>query len=247
MPDELVGAIALDVVRKGSSPLAATLLANAKSVEAQLKWVDQYEDYRSVVTLVLPLDYMDQLDDQARRAIRAAAERADISCDLVQQRLAPAAPGWRDKLAEIEDWGAVPHVDDRWVVINERVTELKALFDRSITPDDLADVGRRCRELMVAAVSATYRPVMLPKGEDEPKEGDAKTKARYIIQYVGSNSLDERLSKLIDKAWDLSVGLLHHDEPARTATYAAAQSAILVVRTLGVIEADIRTRSEGTS
>ncbi len=179
-------------------------------------------------------------DAKASEEIVRAANRADVRCSSVKQRLAPAAKGSRDQLAELDDWGAPVEQGDPWVVINERVAELKALFDRSVTPDDLADVGRRCRELMIAAANATYRPEMLPDGHDKPKDSDAKTKCKYIVDYVGSNSLDKKTSTLIDKAWDVAVALSHHKEPARSATFAAAQAAILVVRTLGLVEDDLR-------
>jgi len=190
------------------------------------------------------MDYIDQIDGEVMRAIKIAAPRAGVDCDVVTQRLAPAAEGWRDKLAELEDWGQPSGIEDEWAVINERVTELKALFSRSVTPDDLADIGRRCRELMIASANATYRPWMLPEGKEPPKESDAKTKCKYIVEHIGSNSLDKRLTTLIDKAWDLSVKLSHYKEPARTATFAAAQSAILVVRTLGMIEGDLVAAGE---
>lgn len=231
--------MALDIAKNDSNPLAVRLLSEAVSVETTSR--DAYRSSQLGLTLVLPLDFIDLIDDDAARAIARAAQRAGIDHyhEYVAQQLAPAADGWRDRLAELEDWGDGASLAGEWAVINERVHELRTLFQRAVTPADRADVGRRCRELMIAAASATFRPAMVPDGEEPPKESDAKAKCKLILEYVGSNSVDVRLSKLIDKAWDLAVGLLHHTEPARPATYAAAQSAVLVVRTLAVIEGEL--------
>jgi hypothetical protein len=236
--DSIVGAIALDIAKNGSSEVATALLSNAVQVRTSREYVGG--SYRYYLTLLLPLDYMDMLDGEVSKQIVHAAKRAGLSCTSVRQRLAPAATGWRDHLAELEDWASGELLKDAWVVIDERVSELKALFSRSVTPDDLADVGRRCRELLIAAANATYRPMMLPEGHEAPKEGDAKSKCRYIVEYVASNSLDKRVSNLVDNAWDVAVKLSHHQEPARTATFVAAQATIVVVRTLALIEADLQ-------
>lgn len=217
--------------------MAVRLLREAAAVVRDSKFAG-YQDIFGLV-LVLPGDYFDLLDPEAENAIRLAAHRADEWSAFVDARLAPVGDGWRDRLAELEDWADDGPLHDDWAVINERVHELRSLFHRAITPDDRADVGRRCRELLIAAANATYRPTMLPDGADPPKDSDAKTKCRYIVDHVGANSVDARLAKLIDRAWDLAVGLLHHDEPARVATFAAAQATILVVRTLAMIEGSL--------
>ena len=80
-----------------------------------------------------------------------------------------------------------------------------------------------------------------PRGEESPKESDPKTKSEYIVSSLGDSSVDERLTKLIDRAWDLCAGLLHNPEPPRIATFAAAQATILVVRTLERIEAEVNS------
>lgn len=242
--DDVVGAMALDIAKRRTSELAVRLLREASAVlEASRNGYGGRTQFG--LTLVLPLDFMDLLNEEAARAICEAARRAGIeySHEFVEEQLAPAAPGWRDRLAELEDWGSDSQLGNEWAVINERVHELRNLFHRSITPDDRADVGRRCRELLIAATSATFRPGMVPEGETVPKDSDAKAKARYIIASLGSNSVDERLAKLVDRAWDLAAGLLHYDEPSVIATYGAAQSAILIVRTLAVAESEIQARN----
>ena len=70
---------------------------------------------------------------------------------------------------------------------------------------------------------------MLPEGKEPPKAS------------LGDGSVDKKLTKLIERAWDLSMGLLHNPEPPRIATFAVAQATILVVRTLERIEAEVNS------
>lgn len=245
LDDGVVGAMAMDIAKRGSSPTAVRLLREATSVIERVQ--ERRYGYNDTkwfhgLVLELPLDFMDVLDDGAREAIAQAAARIAVPCDFVEERLAPAAKGWRDRLAELEDWGGGEKLDEDWAVINERVYELRALYARAATPDERADVGRRCRELLIAASSATFRPAMATNKANLPKDGDAKAKCKLIVAHLGDNSLDDRMSKLIDRTWDLAVGLSHHDEPSKVATYAAAQATILVVRTLAVIEGELRVQ-----
>ena len=172
--DNVVGAMALDIAKRGASELAVRLLRAATAVTKASR--DGYGETAFGLTLVLPLDFMDQLDTPAANAICEAARRAGIQefNQFVDQQLAPAAPGWRDRLSELEDWGSESELGDDWTVINERVHDLRNLFQRSITPDDRADVGRRRRELLIAATSATFRVSMMPAGQDPPKDSDAE-------------------------------------------------------------------------
>ena len=236
--DGMVGAMATDIARNKPDSRAPTLLVNATGMTQETE--QGYAGLIRTLVLHLPVDFYDLLDSESKADIIEAAERAGVACEGgVQQRLAPEAQGWRDRLAELEDWGSDQELAGTWEVIDGRLSGLKTLLAHSVTPDDLADVGRRCRELMIAAANATYRASMLPEGKEPPKDSDAKTKSKYIIASLGDGSVNKRLTKLIDRAWDLSVGLSHNPEPPRIATFAAAQATILVVRTLERIEADL--------
>ncbi len=80
---------------------------------------------------------------------------------------------------------------------------------------------------------------MVPENEEVPQESKAKERFRAILLYYGRGSLDAKLKSLMDKAWDLAAGTLHHDAAGQAATFAVAQATILVIRTLGVIQADL--------
>ncbi len=79
----------------------------------------------------------------------------------------------------------------------------------------------------------------MPNGEEAPQESNAKRKIELVLAAVENGSLDKRVSALMGKAWDVAVGLLHQDEPARVATFAAAQATILAVRTLAMIDGEL--------
>ena len=232
--DGEVGAMAMLIAKSEPGSPAPRLLTNVHSMEKGYDHIgyDQIE----VIKVQVPLDFYDSWDSDVKGVILKAARHIGHAPNRVNVFLAPESDGWRDRLAQVEDWGPETKPSGSWEVIDERLSDLKGLLSRAVTPDDLADVGRRCRDLLIAAANATFRPSMVPEGKEPPKESDAKAKCTYIVASVGEGSADKRLVKLIDRAWELASGLLHDPEPPPIPVFTIAQATILVVRTLERIE-----------
>lgn len=226
--------MAIDIQRRGGDAVAVRILRDAVGFSVNSN--------RKLLIIELSVDDMDLMTAESRTAILEAAERAGLTpyySYKIAQQLAPEAPAWRDRLAELTDWGEADAGTGDWALINERVGELRALYNRASTPDDRGDVGRRCRQLIISAVNVVFRPTMVPDGDEVPQEANAKERFKYVLNYYGRGSLDEKLKALLDRAWDLATGTLHHDSAGRAATFAVAQATILAIRTLGVIKSDL--------
>ena len=233
--------MATDIAARGNSPVAVKLLSGAQEVGVNNRR-SVSGDYYNVIQLDLPLELMDLLDGGATQEIIAAAKRCGITAIQVTERLAPTAPGWRDRLAELDDWGTLP-AGDAWSTINDRVHDLRTIYTSALTTEERMHVGQRCRELIIAATNATYRQLMAPKGEAPPKGDDVKTQTKQIMKYLRQGSLDDKVATLLGKAIDTAHVLTHaRGDPSRVGTFAAAQATVLAVRTLGVAEDELRRR-----
>ncbi|MFC9556032.1 hypothetical protein ACFTWF_35010 [Rhodococcus sp. NPDC056960] len=126
-----------------------------------------------------------------------------------------------------------------WGSLDGRVAELGSELARSGSTDDLQDVGRRCREILIDAAKILARPELVPVGEDVPKAADAKKWLGYYVDRFAAGSTQKELRSFIRSAWDLAQRVTHGDID-RTETYAAAQATVLIVRVLQDLEA--RTR-----
>ncbi len=117
--DGVVGAMATDIARKNPESRAPTLLVNAVQVTSE-----------------------SHIEDD----IRIAAHRAGLRCTRVLTRLAPEAAGWRDRLAEIEDWGSDQELAGTWEVIDglgvEEVRESGFDTSRLVSKRERANGGR---------------------------------------------------------------------------------------------------------
>ncbi len=235
--DGEVGAMALFIARKNPESPAPRLLSNAVSLTVEEE--GEYTGWHEVLYVRLPLDFYELWTAQVASDVTVAAQQAGFDVSYSNAILGAEAEDWRDRLAQLEDWGPETEPSGTWEVIDNRLTDLKGLLDRALTPDQLSDVGKRCRDLLIASASATYRQSMLPNGEDPPKEADAKTKCRYIVAAHGTGSTDKSLVKLIERAWELANALAHNPDPSSIAAFASAQATILVVRTLERIEATL--------
>lgn len=119
-----------------------------------------------------------------------------------------------------------------WPGLERRLDGLHAELAAASTPDDLQDVGRRAREILIDLANLVYRDDMLPTGETEqPKAGDAKNRLAQATASLFPGSGNEALRRLIRACWDLANVIAHSASIQRTHALASAQATILLVRT----------------
>jgi hypothetical protein len=130
---------------------------------------------------------------------------------------------------QIADPGGAGSVS--WAALDVRVdgvvTELRGASSR----DDLQDVGRRCREILIDAAKLLADPAFVPQGSEAPKAADAKAWLELFLAARASGRNHRELRAFIPVAWDLAQKVTHGDVE-RVDAYAAAQATVLVVRTL---------------
>ena len=120
--------------------------------------------------------------------------------------------------------------ESAWAAIDARVATLVLELDMSRDRDDWQDVGRRSREIMIDAANLIADPSLVPTGTEAPKAGDAKA---WLDLYLRADPKHkhEALREMIPKVWNLAQRTTHgtiNDVDA----FAAAQSAVLIVRTI---------------
>jgi hypothetical protein len=107
-------------------------------------------------------------------------------------------------------------------------------FRNAKTSDDLQDVGRRCREVLIDAAKLIADPILVPSGQEPPKAGDAKAWLELFLKARAARSSHRELRAFIPVTWDLAQKVTHGDVD-RVDAYAAAQATVLIVRTLGQV------------
>lgn len=118
-----------------------------------------------------------------------------------------------------------------WTNLDTRIDGLVAEIDGAITRDDLQDVGRRSREILIDCARLLADSSVVPAGQPPPKTGDAKAWLDLFLAARASGASRDRLRRLIRAAWDLAQTVTHGDIE-RVDAFAAAQATVLVVRTL---------------
>jgi hypothetical protein len=118
-----------------------------------------------------------------------------------------------------------------WPALDVRVEGVVAELRDATSRDDLQDVGRRCREILIDTARLLADPALVPKGTEVPFAGDAKAWLKLFLKAGASGRSHEELRAFIPVAWDLAQKVTHGDIE-RVDAYAAAQATVLVVRTL---------------
>jgi hypothetical protein len=124
-----------------------------------------------------------------------------------------------------------------WENLDTRVDELIDELDGAISRDDLQDVGRRSREILIDCAKLLADPSLVPTGQAPPKAADAKAWLDLFLTAYASESHRDELRRLIRAAWNLAQTVTHGDAE-RVEAFAAAQSTVLIVRTLQALAAD---------
>ncbi|MCP3877408.1 MAG: hypothetical protein GY701_03290 [Sulfitobacter sp.] len=234
MTDAQIGAMAADLHNRGTSDTAIQLLRKAARIDIR----DGSYVTSIPPSLILHLSpaLLDEISSApVYAALVGAAKRLGLGSCVVQSVLADEEPGWRDRLVALEDWLDPPD-GANWETIDGRLNDVKELFASGRTPDEYADVARRCRQLVIAAVNAVFDPVMTPAGEDLPQESNAKRRFELILaSYESGSSVDKKVTAMMNKAWALASATVHKDDATRRHAFAIAQATIGIVRLLGLV------------
>lgn len=118
-----------------------------------------------------------------------------------------------------------------WDDLDARVDELIDELAGAISRDDLQDVGRRSREILIDCAELLADPSLVPTGQAPPKAADAKAWLDLFLAEYASGSHRDVLRKFIRAAWELAQTVTHGDTE-RVEAFAAAQATVLIVRTL---------------
>lgn len=118
-----------------------------------------------------------------------------------------------------------------WAALDARVDGAVAELRGANSRDDLQDVGRRCREILIDAAKLLADPALVPQGSVVPKAADGKAWLELFLAARASGRSHRELRAFIPVAWDLAQKVTHGDVE-RVDAYAVAQATVLVVRTL---------------
>jgi len=118
-----------------------------------------------------------------------------------------------------------------WADLDGRVAGLALELSAATSRDDLQDVGRRAREVLIDCARILADPALVPAGQGAPRTADAKAWLDlFLLARAGGPARDE-LRRLVRDAWDLAQKVTHGDV-SRVDAFAAAQATVLVIRTL---------------
>jgi hypothetical protein len=118
-----------------------------------------------------------------------------------------------------------------WVDLDARLAGLVAELDGAASRDDLQDVGRRAREILIDCARLLADPSLVPAGRPAPRAGDAKAWLDLFLAAHASDGHRDQLRRFIRAAWDLAQTVTHGNIE-RVEAFAATQATVLVVRTL---------------
>ena len=118
-----------------------------------------------------------------------------------------------------------------WGALDSRVEGVVSELRNAATLDDLQDVGRRCREILIDTAKLLADPALVPTGGTAPKAADAKAWLDLFLAAEAAGSARKELRAFLRAAWDLAQKVTH-GSVERVEAYAAAQATVLVVRSL---------------
>lgn len=86
------------------------------------------------------------------------------------------------------DSAAIPSwdlpLDERWTGLAQRALDLKSTYEAATTIDDYEDVGRRSRQIILAAIKTAWDETMVPEGENRPREDDGPAKLDQLLDAI---------------------------------------------------------------
>jgi hypothetical protein len=118
-----------------------------------------------------------------------------------------------------------------WADLDARVSGLSKELAGASNRDDLQDVGRRAREILIYTAQLIADPSVVPDEQDPRRAGDAKGWTGLFLAARAGGGSRQALRRVVRATWDLAQTVTHGDID-RVDTYAAGQATVLVVRTL---------------
>jgi hypothetical protein len=137
--------------------------------------------------------------------------------------------------SRVTDWQPA-EASETWATIDTRLASLKDRLDVATSLDDWQDVGRRAREVLIAATNVVFRDTMMSDGQESPQAGNAKARFDAVVDTLAEGASHEALRQLMKSAWGLAQKVTHSDGITRVDAFAAVQSTVVIVRTLQEIE-----------
>ena len=111
----------------------------------------------------------------------------------------------------------------KWTDLEGRLRGLAEELTAAATRDDIQDVGRRAREVLIDCAGVLANPALVPVGQDPPRAGDAKAWLHLFLAANAPESNREELRRLVRDAWDLAQKVTHGDL-GRIETFASRSS-----------------------
>jgi hypothetical protein len=118
-----------------------------------------------------------------------------------------------------------------WADLDGRLAGLATELGGAVSRDDLQDVGRRAREILIDCAKLLADPSIVPPGQAAPRAADAKAWLELFLAARAPGSHREELRRFIRAAWELAQTVTH-GSIERVEAFAAAQATVLVVRTM---------------
>lgn len=118
-----------------------------------------------------------------------------------------------------------------WAALDSRLEGVLQELSTARTRDDLQDVGRRCREILIDVARTLADPSLVPDGAQAPQAANAKAWLDLFLAAHAPGRSHRELRALVPATWDLAQKVTHGDIE-RVDAYAATQATVLVVRTL---------------
>jgi hypothetical protein len=88
-----------------------------------------------------------------------------------------------------------------WADLDARLAGLSAELDGALSRDDLQDVGRRAREVLIDCAALLADPSLVPAGQVPPKAGDAKAWLGLFLTVRAPGGPREELRRLVCATW----------------------------------------------
>jgi hypothetical protein len=126
---------------------------------------------------------------------------------------------------------------DESTSIERRIGEMRNRLGTARTLDDFQDVGRRAREVLIAAVNEVFDEAMAKAGQEVPKRSDAKARFDLVTEARFAGSARAEMRAFMRTAWDLAAKVTHGGSEDRLAAVrqdavAAAQASLAIARVL---------------
>jgi hypothetical protein len=159
----------------------------------------------------------------------------DLLADSVLSKLGAAHS---EQEGDVLGWTA-----KSWNTISDRLKEVRRDLADAKTLDDYQDVGRRCREIVIAVANLLFDDRMVPDSQTAPHGSNAKARIDLIIEALlqdadGRPELRALFRNLARSVWDLSQTVTHSSSAGRLDARASFEATLLMCTLLRDLETD---------